>query len=298
MYNCKYFPDHRVRVRDTPGFCRNVLQYFTDEGLGAGPFTATYRMKKKDAQGEEQEKYNTWKDEYVDRSQVLSALTDTKIGANGNNNWLSCDEFPWSTMEEGGNPNKNSRSCVPGYQHNIQGWFNGIISVMAQEIHEKKFTYHLFNSDSDTAVTGSEYEVFNHNLVPGAGDQDDMNKVIGVINTLGNPKYAIAKNELCQVTGTYDHPSWHSAGGLYVNTVECMVEFDNTAALAKIKRGEAPTQEEMFNIRSIHIAEDEPVHDIFIPFDEEDIDGETDMVHATLAPRSIGKHRRHKDHHS
>jgi hypothetical protein len=31
-------------------------------------------------------------------------------------------------------------------------------------VYEKKFTYYLFNSDSDTTVTGSAYKVFNHNL--------------------------------------------------------------------------------------------------------------------------------------
>jgi hypothetical protein len=261
-----------------------VLQFFTDEGLGTGPFTATFHMKKKgspdtnrqwvcgskskhkykyiDENGVEQEKYNTWKDECVDNSRVLSKLTDTPIGANGNKNWLSCDEFPWNAMEEGGNPNKNSRMCVPGWQQNMQGWFNGILNGMSQEVtwtgsdgetkkavkswgidwashgvlglgsrvdrdtawnygrvHEKKFTYHLFNSDSDTTVTGSAYEVFNHNLAQG-GDKSDMAEVIGAVNTLGNKKYSIAKNALCRAAGTHDHPFWHSAGGLYVNTVE------------------------------------------------------------------------------
>lgn len=87
-------------------------------------------------------------------------------------------------------------------------------------VHEKKFTYHLFNSDSDTAVTGSAYEVFNHRLVSGAGDEDDMAQIIGAVNTLGNRKYSMVRNALCQVAGTHDHPLWHSAWVLYVNTAE------------------------------------------------------------------------------
>ncbi|KAJ5049701.1 hypothetical protein NUH16_008221 [Penicillium rubens] len=86
-----------------------------------------------------------------------------------------------------------------------------------------------------------------------------MAEVIGAVNTLGNAKYSITKNALCRTTGTHDHPFWHSAGGLYVNTVQCTVVFDNTVAQAKIKRGEKPTQEEMFNIKRIEIAEDEPL---------------------------------------
>ncbi|KAJ5375522.1 hypothetical protein N7517_007528 [Penicillium concentricum] len=353
MYNCRYFPDHRVQDRDIPGICRNVLKFFTDEGLGTGPYTATFHMSKKgspdknrkwvcgeksqheytyiDENGEEQEKTSTWKDECVDNSRVLSTLTNSAIGVNGNNNWLSCDEFPWNAMEEGGNPNKNSRMCVPGWQQNMQGWFNSILNYMSQEVtwtdsndetrtavkswgidwashgvlglgsrvdrntawnygrvHEKKFTYHLFNSDSDTAVTGSAYEVFNHKLAQG-GDKSDMADVIGAVNTLGNRKYSITKNALCRASGTHDHPFWKSAEGLYVKTVECTVVFDNAAAVAKIKRGEKPTQEEMFNIKRIEIAEDEPVHEIYIPYDD---------TEPTLAPRSIGKHRRHRAHHS
>ncbi|KAJ5120768.1 uncharacterized protein N7515_010156 [Penicillium bovifimosum] len=153
--------------------------------------------------------------------------------------------------------------------------------------HGKKFTYLLFNSDSDTTVTGSRYEVFNHNLADG-GDKSDMAEVIGAVNTLGNAKYSITKNALCRTTGTHDHPFWHSAGGLYVNTVQCTVVFDNTVAQAKIKRGEKPIQEEIFNIKRIEIAEDEPVHEIFVPSDD---------AEPTLTPRSIGKHRRHRAHH-
>lgn len=285
MYNCKFFPDHRVRDRDVPGICRNALQYFTDQGIGTGPFTATYQMKRSgapdtnraavcgsrshhsytyiDAEGKSQTKNDLWKEECIDRSKVLSALTSTPVGANGNNNWLSCDEFPWNAMEEGGNPNSNSRMCVPGYQQNVQGWLNNVLSNIEQEVswtdskgdtqtrfkswkidwasnsvlgrgrnpkldqawnygmaHEKKFTYHLFNSDSDTTVTGSAYEVFNHNLKAGTGDQDDMSKVIGAVNTLGNSKYTIAKNALCVASGTHDHPFWRTAGGLYVKTTQ------------------------------------------------------------------------------
>ena len=47
-----------------------------------------------------------------------------------------------------------------------------------------------------------------------------MAEVIGAVNTLGNAKYSITKNALCRTTGTHDHPFWHSAGGLYVNTVQ------------------------------------------------------------------------------
>ncbi|CAG8892967.1 unnamed protein product [Penicillium egyptiacum] len=134
MYNCKYFPDNRVRDREIHGICHNVLKFFTDEGLGTGPLTATFHINKQgapdtnrqwvcgakskhkykyiDENGVEQEKDKSWKDECVDNSRVLSGLTGTPIGANGNNNWLSCDEFPWNAMEEGGNPNKNSRTCV------------------------------------------------------------------------------------------------------------------------------------------------------------------------------------------
>ncbi|KAI9040583.1 Zn(II)2Cys6 transcription factor [Aspergillus affinis] len=61
-------------------------------------------------------------------------------------------------------------------------------------------------------------------------------------------------------------------------------EFDNTAAVAKIKRGKKPTQEDMFNIKRVDIAEDEPVREIFVPFDDAQL---------TLVHRSIGKYRRY-----
>ncbi|KAJ5958478.1 uncharacterized protein N7479_005628 [Penicillium vulpinum] len=58
--------------------------------------------------------------------------------------------------------------------------------------------------------------------------------------------------------------------------------------MAKIKRGEKPTQEEMLNIKRVEIAGNEPVHEIHIPFDD---------AQPTLPPPSIMKHRKHRGHH-
>ncbi|KAJ5951951.1 chitinase A1 [Penicillium vulpinum] len=45
MYNCKYFPDMTLSGRSLPGVCQNIMKYFTQAGLGSGPFSATFSLE-------------------------------------------------------------------------------------------------------------------------------------------------------------------------------------------------------------------------------------------------------------
>jgi hypothetical protein len=64
---------------------------------------------------------------------VLGNIYDGATPGRGNENWLSCDEFSWNSMEDGGIPTSNSRSCVPGYQQNMQGHLNDLLNDMKQQ---------------------------------------------------------------------------------------------------------------------------------------------------------------------
>jgi hypothetical protein len=61
-----------------------------------------------------------------------------------------------------------------------------------------------------------------------------------------NSKYSITYNAYCVSGPPRNHVLW----GNFVSIKQCNVIFDNDAALRKIKRGEEPTQEEMFNVKS------------------------------------------------
>ncbi|PGH27225.1 hypothetical protein AJ80_01182 [Polytolypa hystricis UAMH7299] len=367
MYNCKYFPDESVAGKQINGICRNIMQYFDTSGLGSGPFHATFNIvgggdidtnrqvacgdrsthdfKLTDAANVEKDVRDTWARRCVLESNVLSDLQNKPHGIPGNNNWLSCDEFPFNTMMEGGTPS-TARSCVAGYQQELQGNVNRLPRLVEQEVswtdaggktktdwkswganwidsrakgrrtdpdlntawnhderQKKSFTFHLFNSDSGTSPTGSSYEVFNHELKSG-GDETDMANVLGAINTFDNEKYKIGSyNAWCKRTdhasGPYrSHRFWGNADGRFVRIKGCKIIFDNKAATTKMKRGEKPSSEELFRVKSVEIVEDAPEFDIELPNGILDSDASTGpekahSAHAAHVHRHMVKHRVH-----
>lgn len=155
MYNCKYFPDHVAGGRSIPGICHNIMNYFSQKGLGSGPVSVTYSeqgggletnrkwvcgdwSKHKYKITDENDKLVEYNDQWSDKcdhmSEVLGKITKLGHKVAGNENWLSCDEFPFNSLDEGGNPASNSRNCVPGYQQTIQGSVNALPQRMHQEV--------------------------------------------------------------------------------------------------------------------------------------------------------------------
>ncbi|KAJ5375386.1 hypothetical protein N7517_007392 [Penicillium concentricum] len=256
MYNCKYFPDVTLSGRSLPGICQNIMKYFTQAGLGSGPFSATFSLEGQsengpnreavcgrksghkysitDENGKQVEYEGTWADKCVKQSAVLGVLTGKGNGPAGNNNWLSCDEFPFNYMDEGGNPTMNSRSCVPGPQQFTQGSINSLPRQVQQEVS-------WVDSKGNTKTAWKKWLDDWED-----GTQDKIDQVVGAINLMGNSKYrVISYNAWClNDASTRPHPLW----GGFMRVSKCTVVFDNGAASAKIKRGEQPTQEEMFNI--------------------------------------------------
>ncbi|KAL2829474.1 hypothetical protein BDW59DRAFT_178440 [Aspergillus cavernicola] len=337
MYNCRYFPDDVVPAtnKQIGGICRNILEAFSTSGLGSGPFSATYntlgnselggnreiacgtgsvhKFAIVDAQGNPKDHTETWSEQCILESDVLSEITGKPKGRPGNGNWLSCDEFPFNSLAEGGNPLTLNRKCVPGYQQEIQGNVNQLPRRLQQEVswtdsngetkkafkrwtidwasssakgrinnpdkdtawnwaenNKKSFTFHLFNSDSETTVTGSRYEVFNHKLVTKSGFEGNMVNVVAAINLFDNDKYTYdGFNAWCRndVGGLRNHKLWGDNYPKFVRIKGCKVEFDNGAASAKIKRGEQPTPEEMFKITRVEMVEDAPEFEIPVPDD-------------------------------
>jgi hypothetical protein len=291
MYNCRFFPDEIAGGREYNGICHNILNYFSN---GIGPHKAEYHLG---AAGDPRHRYNvceegdeqwfdvvdqfgvtrqfyhSWAQQCIAESDVLNSIYSTTT-EHGNENWLSCDEFPWNTMEDGGNPASNSRSCVPGYQQNMQGHLNNLLNKMRQTVsyinskgvkdhkehmpwggkgadwetaqgpqgggttvnkdrywnwaqdNKKLFTFHLFNSDTTLTPELDQYQVFNHELIPGQGDQDDWYWIAGAVNTFGNPKYKISHNAWCVNLKDsaqygrdpyYYHPVWKGADERYVS---------------------------------------------------------------------------------
>jgi hypothetical protein len=105
------------------------------------------------------------------------------------------------------------------------------------------------NSDSQTTPTGGTYGVFNYKLKDG-GATKDIATVVGAINLMDNPKYKMKGsgfNAYCfKDAAGHNHGLW----GAYVSVSSCTVVFDNAAASQKLRRGEQPTPQELFNITS------------------------------------------------
>ncbi|KAH7122764.1 hypothetical protein B0J11DRAFT_551302 [Dendryphion nanum] len=341
MYNCKYFPDRTGENEETfKGICHNILDYFNDFGGGGeGPITLTYNDLGKSGTsnrgnvcgaqmgkeytsigGSKVPKETEWSDACGKISDIYSDAIKVQHGRRGNSNWLSCDEFPFNAVQEGGDATKNSRACVPGYQQNYQGGSNSLLlrnieqEVYWQDsndkpkkdrkkwdtdwatnsalygstrrgesnrdkawnwdkINKKKFTMHVFDSDDGSAPGGHTYAPLNHAITTGdLVTQTDISKVVAAINFLDNPKYTPLKyNAYCvKEDGFVDH-LW----GKYPRMGGCVVKFDNAKAVAKIARGETPTQEEMFNVKTLGI---------------EYVDDEQDNIQDLNEPR---KHQRH-----
>ncbi|KAL3430011.1 hypothetical protein BDV09DRAFT_202564 [Aspergillus tetrazonus] len=336
MYNCRYFPDETLPGYGVPigGICRNILEGLSKNNLDGQPFPLTYSMAGSterdedrryvaceggsrhdfvivDREGNMHDHYDTWARQCIEESNVLSDITGDDPGEPGNDNWLSCDEFPFNSVEEGGQDSTLNRMCVPGYQQYIQGNINQLPRRVVQEVswinskgntktatkswtqdwlgynakgrqgnpdkdsawnwaenNWKRFTFHLFNSESDTTVTGSRYEVFNHNLVTKSGFESDMGNVVAAMNFFNNPKYTYEGfNAWCRSdrNGRRNHPLWGERYPNFVRIKGCKVEFDNGAVSAKIKRGEQPTVEEMFNITRIEMVDDAPEIEVPVP---------------------------------
>ncbi|KAF2119716.1 hypothetical protein BDV96DRAFT_642728 [Lophiotrema nucula] len=156
MYNCKYLPDRDGGEGTTfPGICHNILNYFADfEGGGSGPFQATYHHTRAEdrknrrrvcgtgdkvtykiinSEGKIEEKTTSWSQRCGETSEEYARRVNKGIGSkNGNMNWFSCDEFPFNSLEEGGNPSQVARACVPGYQQIMQGNANQVLDNIQQ----------------------------------------------------------------------------------------------------------------------------------------------------------------------
>ncbi|KAL4860892.1 hypothetical protein BDV12DRAFT_204588 [Aspergillus spectabilis] len=358
MYNCKFFPDHYINGRHVPGICHNVLKAFELNGAGVGPLTGTYKMRGRsqkdtnrkwacegwsghefkvtDEHGVEHRYDDTWVERCSLESAVLGRMTGLGSGPNGNSNWLSCDEFPFNAWDEGGLKIPNSRSCVPGYQQDLQGLANGLHHSLEQKVtwvdstgqtvtsrdykdwhadwlgasavgplarpvnrdtawnharnNRKSLSMHLFNSDSDDTVLGTKYQVFNHKIIAGPGTTEtDIGLVMAAINTMDNPKYRFkgsGMNAYCHrpAFGSKLHQYWGTADGQNIRVRKCLVKFDNTAATTKMKRGEQPTVQEMFNITSIEFDDDDLDIDIPLP---------ADMAEQLFAEENLAEHGHH-----
>lgn len=121
FYNCKYFPNDSKSGEIFDGICANILKYFAANGGGNGPLQATYATSgsadggsnreyvcgrlsrttydtpEKDKDGKIIQKTATWKDRCVDESNYFADRHGLAKGRSGNNNWFSCDEFPFNS---------------------------------------------------------------------------------------------------------------------------------------------------------------------------------------------------------
>ncbi|KAM5436869.1 putative chitinase [Microsporum canis] len=105
----------------------------------AGPFQATYSDAGGSSEGANgyvvrgSGSWHSYETIDVNINQAI-AITETQKprGVNGNENWLSCDKFPFNSLKEGGAGAQVD--CVPGYQQTIQSNVNILPRFVEQEV--------------------------------------------------------------------------------------------------------------------------------------------------------------------
>lgn len=191
-------------------------------------------------------------------------------------------------MEQGGNSATNSRTCVPGYQQEIQSNINGLPRQVEQEVTwtkedgTERTAFKAWTTDwgSSTALGGSRpnrdtawnfggvhskdftFHLMNSDSLntPSGSEYDvfnyklkegDITQVVGAINLMDNPKYKMTNSDGWNAYCVSDlQGRTHKLWGAFLKYASCKVVFDNTRATKKLMLGEQPSFNEMFNITS------------------------------------------------
>ncbi|KAF3157608.1 hypothetical protein TWF569_000173 [Orbilia oligospora] len=151
----------------------------------------------------------------------------------GNDNWLTCDEFPFASTMQGGNPAQGVRACTPGYQQGHQGSLIGNLGLWMNErvswenggdtseqtwvewikwdnpLHQNEPVYKWLRSQGKrrtyaVGIFDSAHDPPPNMVIdPSGSDATDWNDIIAVINLRGNSQYrlgaqgTVKKNAMC-----------------------------------------------------------------------------------------------------
>ncbi|KAF3229694.1 hypothetical protein TWF106_000082 [Orbilia oligospora] len=192
-----------------------------------------------------------------------SRLNSFKFGAGewpltGNENWLTCDEFPFASTIEGGNPAQGVRACTPGYQQGYQSvlignfglWMNERVSWKNEDgtneetwvewikwdhpLHRDEPVYKWLQSQGKRRTFAVGIFDSAHGppqgmvIDPSGSDTTDWNNIVAVINLRGNSQYrlgaqgTIKKNAMCV---DHDADTIPTPWGDKPNIKSCRVRF-------------------------------------------------------------------------
>ncbi|OQD79993.1 hypothetical protein PENANT_c040G10948 [Penicillium antarcticum] len=158
-YNCQAFSANQVVTTDGSsqtirGICDGIFGWFGSDGASSDGVELSWDPNRRD----KRDAYtcNIWRD--TKKKKTKTYCTDQKeklnaaAGLGKKVNTISCDEFPFGGVEEGGNwgakykPHRvpPTANCVPVWQQSLQGNCNGLLSTLYTNV-----AYFDRNTDSD-----------------------------------------------------------------------------------------------------------------------------------------------------
>ncbi|KAL7651280.1 hypothetical protein ACMYSQ_011013 [Aspergillus niger] len=277
-FNCDWFPNKNIPNLDTTtqglmpyymalGICTNILNYLDEHSVSWTPTTMgatfmrlTYRpdptKKNRGSACGKSTMPGTEAHQCVQIKKSLWPVAVQQAGANamGMPGWsdsMSCDEFPFNSVAEGGNGARTA--CTPWEQQSYQGLITNMIPNIYDRTNNnlqwstepwagplpRQFTVNLFDSTSNPSGTFlgtyGGYLAGNQNLIRA--------RIAGGLNTFGtiNNQQSIyylsktANNALCHIDGT-NTMEQSAMGVYYIKLYVCTVVYGDDTGADLLKR--------------------------------------------------------------
>ncbi|GLA42688.1 hypothetical protein AnigIFM63309_011235 [Aspergillus niger] len=299
-YNCAWFPDKLIpnmnsntntlpnnQYHSFPGICNNIASYlyqhqasWRQDYMGSNFMRLTYHNwgsdnpNRKASCGDSSSKStpaglcastkrSLWP---VAVQQAFIDKTDYE-SMQGFSESISCDEFPFNMVLEGGAG--AFTACVPVEQQNYQSMANAMISrIKDQSVNEiwsnlkfngytRHFTVNLFNTNDNQHVANS--------LGPYGGYYDQgenlpLTELAGGVNLFSSPIWALSNyNAVCRINAAGPYPDSY-LGITYWELTECRVVYEDPYQSNRWKRDDDDSYDgpehlhpRYWQIKEIHI---------------------------------------------
>ncbi|KAJ5686604.1 hypothetical protein N7536_009223 [Penicillium majusculum] len=201
--NCQAFSANQVVTTDgssqtVRGICDGIFGWFGSDGASGDGVQLSWDPNRRD----KRDAYtcNSWRD--TKKKKTKTYCTDQKeklnaaAGLGKKANTISCDEFPFGGVEEGGNwgakykPHRvpPTANCVPVWQQSLQGNCNGLLSTLYTNV-----AYFDRDTDSDKddwklwSAGKDDNEDDDERWTPGGSESDTNQPVFGRLTRYPEP---------------------------------------------------------------------------------------------------------------
>ncbi|KAJ9481815.1 hypothetical protein VN97_g11646 [Penicillium thymicola] len=213
-YNCQSFSSNQVINKNgqsklVRGICDGILGWFAADGASSDGVTLTWDPNRRDVR----DKYTC--NAYSGGTYCTQPNKDinTFVGLNPPRQLVTCDEFPFGGVEEGGDwgakyaPRKRppTANCVPVWQQTLQGNCNGLLSTLYTNV-----AYFDRDKDSDD----EDWKLWSKKSVPKQKTKDERWTPGGKENDLNAPVFGRLTRypEPVPLAHGIDETEWENSG--------------------------------------------------------------------------------------